>query len=389
MKPDETFFIDDRDRYARLRLIPWWDQARLSRARILVVGAGALGNEVLKNFALLGVGHLVVVDDDLIEVSNLTRSPLYRESDAGRPKAETAAERVREINPDVQATGIRGNILHDVGLGLFADVDLVLGCVDNREARLWINRQCWKVGTPWVDGAIQELMGTVKIFTPPRGACYECAMTENDYRLLNLRYACPLLRREDLQEGRTPTTPTAAAITAGLQSQEALKILHGIQEKAGHAIVFEGVSNRLHVTRLPWNDGCMSHVRYQDIREIPIGRKATAREVLQAVAGATELHLERDLVISVRCERCRTSADILRPRSAVSVRQAKCTSCGQLMAADLTLRIGADSRLVDRRLADLGVPPDDVVRVRCPDGYLCVRLAADRRPLPVLGDRSS
>ena len=99
-------------------------------------------------------------------------------------------------------TPIHGNVITDIGLGLFRDVDVVIGALDNREARLWVNRSCWKVGTPWIDGGIQEISGVAKVFVPPDGACYECAMTENDYRLINLRYSCPLLRREDLQGGQ-------------------------------------------------------------------------------------------------------------------------------------------------------------------------------------------
>ena len=90
-----SIWIDDDDRYSRLRLIAWWDQERLARAKILVVGAGALGNEVLKNLALLGIGTTYVVDFDTIEPSNLARSVLFRVADRGRSKAEVAAERAR------------------------------------------------------------------------------------------------------------------------------------------------------------------------------------------------------------------------------------------------------------------------------------------------------
>src|SRR5215212_166323 len=93
--------IDDADRYGRLRLIPWWRQEKLAAARVLVVGAGALGNEVLKNLALLGVGTTLVIDLDTVEPSNLSRSVLFRAEDGGRPKAEAAAQRAREINPEV------------------------------------------------------------------------------------------------------------------------------------------------------------------------------------------------------------------------------------------------------------------------------------------------
>src|SRR3954466_3490505 len=86
----ESLYIDDSDRYGRLRLIPWWRQELLAAARVLVVGAGALGNEVLKNLALLGVGTVYVIDIDTIEASNLSRSVLFRAEDGGLPKAKVA-----------------------------------------------------------------------------------------------------------------------------------------------------------------------------------------------------------------------------------------------------------------------------------------------------------
>src|SRR4051812_5845022 len=98
---EPALWIDDDDRYSRLRLIPWWRQERLAAARVLVVGAGALGNEVLKNLALLGVGTVHVIDLDEVEPSNLSRSVLFRAGDGGRAKAVVAAERVREINPEM------------------------------------------------------------------------------------------------------------------------------------------------------------------------------------------------------------------------------------------------------------------------------------------------
>ena len=88
----------EEDRYSRLRLIPWWDQERLKNATIMVVGAGAIGNELIKNLALLGIGKILVFDMDAIENTNLTRSVLYRRKDVGRYKAEVAAERAMEMN---------------------------------------------------------------------------------------------------------------------------------------------------------------------------------------------------------------------------------------------------------------------------------------------------
>ena len=113
-----------------------------------------------------------------------------------------AAQRARELNPEITIVPLHGDVITDLGLGLFADVDLVIGCLDNREARLWVNRQCWKTGTPWIDAGIQEIQGVVKVFVPPDSACYECAMTERDYQLLNFRYSCPLLTRDQISRAR-------------------------------------------------------------------------------------------------------------------------------------------------------------------------------------------
>lgn len=108
----------DDDRFARFRLISWWDQPRLAAAKVLVIGAGALGNEILKNLALLGVGHVFVADLDAVENSNLSRSVLFREGDAGRGKAELAAARARDIYPALRVQPFRGNIVYDLGLGV-------------------------------------------------------------------------------------------------------------------------------------------------------------------------------------------------------------------------------------------------------------------------------
>ena len=180
---------------------------------------------------------------------------------------------------------MRGDVITDLGLGLFADVDVVIGCLDNREARLWVNRQCWKVGTPWVDAGIQEIQGVVKVFVPPDSACYECAMTERDYQLLNLRYSCPLLRRDQILEGKVPTAPTIASMMAALEVQEALKLIHGLPVAAGTAMVFNGVSNQFYTTRLPFRDDCLSHETYPEPVELPLGHANTVAELFAGRAG--------------------------------------------------------------------------------------------------------
>jgi hypothetical protein len=128
------------DRYSRFRLIPWWDQEKIRATRVLVIGAGALGNEILKNLALLGFIHIVVVDLDSIEVTNLSRAILFSEDAIGHPKADVVAAAYEKLLPEATVTPIVANILHDLGLGAFLWSDLILAGLDNREARLFINR---------------------------------------------------------------------------------------------------------------------------------------------------------------------------------------------------------------------------------------------------------
>ncbi|MBX6313520.1 MAG: ThiF family adenylyltransferase [Isosphaeraceae bacterium] len=380
-EPD-ALLIDDDDRYSRLRLIPWWRQEKLAAAQVLVVGAGALGNEVLKNLALLGIGTTYVIDLDEVEPSNLSRSVLFRAEDGGQPKAEVAARRAKEINPDITVHALRGDVITDVGLGLFRDVDVVIGCLDNREARLWVNRQCWKVNTPWVDAGIQEIQGVVRVFVPPDSPCYECGMTAMDYQLLNLRYSCPLLRREDLQAGKVPTAPTIASMMAALEVQEALKLIHGLPVAAGSLLVFNGVANQFYTTRLPYRDDCLSHETYPEPVEAPLGCSSTVLELFQvaraALRGPLTLALDRDLVTSLDCPRCGWSAEVMRPRTKVRQSEAICPTCREPARPEMVSAIEEGSPLVSRPLAALGIPPYDMVRVDGADGSGFFLLAADR-----------
>ncbi len=386
-------------------MIGWWDQSRIRAARVMVVGAGALGNEVIKNLALLGTGLVVVVDFDAIEASNLSRSVLFRDADCGRTKAEAAAAMASQINPDCRAVPVVGRIPDDTGLGLIEAMDLVIGCVDNREARLWINRHCWRAGKPWIDGGIQEISGVAKVFAPPGhpahapgSGCYECTMTDNDYRLIQLRYSCPLLSREELQQGRVPTAPTIASIIGGLQVQEALKLLHGLPSAAGSGLVFNGAANRFYQTAYPSREDCLSHERVEQVVGLDRSVKSTsARELLkialQQFSSPTDpadsgpvLQLDRDFVLALHCGTCGTEAAVNQPVSRVSAKSAVCPQCHGDRRPELIHEVGFDSPACDHPLAALGVPAWDVVRVRRgPANHAWFRFDADRPEwLPVV-----
>lgn len=259
------------NRYSRFRLISWWDQSILKNAKVLVIGCGALGNEIVKNLAMLGVGNIFVVDMDSIEKSNLTRSVLFRNKDEGKSKAETVCKRAKEINDEINIKYFNGNVF-ELGLGVFKEMDIVICGLDNREARLFVNQSCWKVNRPWVDGAIETLNGVARMFIPPDGICYECTMNETDYKLMNKRKSCLLLGLDDIQQGKIPTTPTVSSVIAGIQVQEAIKYLHkkDFELLNGKGFVFNGMTNESYIVEYQKNENCSSHYTFDKIIESEI-----------------------------------------------------------------------------------------------------------------------
>jgi adenylyltransferase/sulfurtransferase len=371
----------DQDRYARLRLMDGYRQDVIERAKIMVVGAGALGNEVLKNLALLGAGHLFVVDFDTIEISNLTRSILYRADDRGRSKAEVAAERVRQINPDVKIIPWKGNIGHAVGLGVFRQMDVVIGCLDNREARLAVNRACWRVGVPWIDGALNVADGTVRVFIPSEsGACYECLMTKQDYALLQIRYACP---PATIMQGVAITTPMSASIIGAMQVQEAVKLLHGLPVEGGQGVVYSAETLRTTHVRYPRRADCPAHQTYAPVIRVEQEAAAlTVGDVMRIAAeqfeGKAALMLPAQVVTVLYCPRCDQPETVYRPYRDVVPGAVRCPICGTERIYDVTSTIAAGDTTRDIPLAQVGFPPLDILDMRAGRSHLYLELGGDQ-----------
>ncbi len=368
----ETIVITDpdTDRYHTFGYISWWQQEIVREATVLVVGAGALGNEVLKNLALMGIGNILIADFDTIEDSNLSRSVLFRPSDRGRRKAEVAAEAVKELNPDVGVKYLHGDINYDLGLGVFRHVDAVVGCLDNREARLSLNRYSWATGRPWVDGAIQELMGIVRVFWPGEGACYECTLTDADYQMISLRYSCPLLARENILQGKVPTTPTSASIVAAFQTQEVLKLIHGMEVQPGKAMMINGLTNDVYTTEYPVKDGCLSHSRMDPVVELPerSSPSTTLIELLtiaqDRLGSKTVLEFDSEIVVAMQCVDCGEETPVFKRMARLSEGAFDCTNCGGRREMRLTHRIDGSEHFLNRTLAEFDLPPLGIVRAR-------------------------
>jgi adenylyltransferase/sulfurtransferase len=378
---------DETDRYHRQSLISWWDQDRLAAAKVMVVGAGALGNELVKNLALLGVGSIVIVDRDTVENSNLARCVLFRAQDEGKPKASLAAERANEINPDVRAVGIVGDVRHAVGLGAFIDADVILGGLDNREARLFLNAACWKTGTPWVDGAIEGLMGVMRTFVPPDSADYESTMSRDEHELLARRRACTLLSRDELESGKVPTTATTASVIAGLQAQEAVKLLHRDRIDAdfgGKGFVFNGLTHDSYVVTYTTRDDALTRDSYELEHLVAVEEDVTFGQLVakarDALGEEAHLLLEHEVVRAFSCSTCETRERVDRPASALPAAAAICPQCGAERRLELLHRIDASNGLAELRPADLGIPPAEIVAAASGSERRFFLVAPDQSP---------
>ena len=379
----------EEDRFSRLRLIPWWDQKKIEAARVLVIGAGALGNEILKNLALLGFVHVVVVDLDRIETSNLSRSVLFRAADVGSSKAEAIARNYVDLLPEAKVQPISGNVMQDCGLGLFAWADIIVAGLDNREARLWINRAAWKVGRSWIDGAIEGISGVARVFMPGTPPCYECTLGETDWAILNRRMSCNLLLHEPNPQGRVPTTPTISSVIGGIQVQEAVKLLHGLPTLAGKGYVFEGLNHTSYVTQYTENPECMSHDTLETI--VDLSRRSSEMTLEQLTQrgreelGAAEVVVEfsRDVIYQLVCPRCGEREDVFVPVGAIDRAQGMCPACAnaehepQIRIVETLTGYRGEPELAGRTLDRLGLPLFDVFTVRSAEREMSYCMAGD------------
>lgn len=161
-KPDD---IVKSRMYARQQLIDGWDQDIIDNGVIMIIGVGALGCEIAKDFALMGIKKLILVDLDTIETSNLSRQMLFRPGDEGRAKAEVAAERLLEMNPYLKVDYYFEK-LQKLPMVVYEEADIVVGALDNFNARLDLNKICLRIKKPMVEGATHAFEGHVQIVIP-------------------------------------------------------------------------------------------------------------------------------------------------------------------------------------------------------------------------------
>jgi molybdopterin/thiamine biosynthesis adenylyltransferase len=205
------------ERYSRQLVLPEWGEAqqmRLRRARVLVVGVGALGSPVATYLVGAGVGRVGVLDSDDVELSNLHRQHLHFTPDAGVAKALSATAKLRFLNPEVIVEPYQARLEEDNALALVADQDLVVDCSDSFATRYAVNAACCAAGIPLVEGGVLGLAGMVMSVKPGRTACYRCVF--------------PTAPQDAPRCADAGVLGPAAGVVGSLQALEALKLLTGV-----------------------------------------------------------------------------------------------------------------------------------------------------------------
>ena len=173
-----TFSDAELERYARhivLREVGGPGQKALKQARVLVIGAGGLGSPVMVYLAAAGVGTIGVIDDDVVDASNLQRQVIHGTASLGLPKVQSAAAAIAALNPHVQVRPYQRRLNDEIAAELFGEYDIIMDGTDNFETRYLANRAAAALGKPLISGALAQWEGQVNIFDPARGTpCYQC-----------------------------------------------------------------------------------------------------------------------------------------------------------------------------------------------------------------------
>lgn len=352
-------------------------QDQISSTHVMVVGCGALGNEVLKNLVLMGVIHITVVDFDIVETGNLSRSVLFSKADANqkRQKTEVVAERLRQMNSSVEVKSIVGDIAYDVGLGLIRKMDVVIGCVDSRWARYCINRLCMRAGIPWVDGGINGLEGTSRVFIPGRN-CYACNLGPEGLKDLARRMPCSGIIRRQEQAGSAPTTSIIASIIGAIEVQEALKLIQKDYGTSlcGKMFYYDGEHMTTRIADYEaYDEDCPEHELWTPVCATQVTMHYTVSEALCQWSDETgsdkiTLHLTNDCFVDEVSRRDNDEQYIVMlPGHQVEAFVGKDRVLGGLPLSALYQHeyrhIDSDFPYQDLTLAQLGIPEEDIVHV--------------------------
>lgn len=250
----------DQDTFDRSRRVGWLDLEAVFRSRVLMVGAGALGNEVGKCLALSGFRRITVVDMDHVVGSNLNRCLFFTREDARAmsKKAEVVARGIEGLSPEVRARAVVGR-LEDLPDNFYEGFDIVLGCLDNIASRVHANSHAYHAGRAYVDGGMEGFLGKVMVSLPPDGACVQCGMNRSHSKVASMRFSCTG-EGVVFHEPRLAAEITTTSVVSAVMVRECLKVASGRTDMVlRNAFYYDGQRNVAEEVEVPLDPRCPNH----------------------------------------------------------------------------------------------------------------------------------
>ena len=292
------------DRYSRqimLEEIGYQGQLKLKQSRVCVVGVGGLGNPITARLAAMGVGKIRIIDRDVIELSNLHRQTMFNEDDVGQVKVETAAKKLRKLNPDIIIEELPISINDYTALDAVDGCDVVIDALDSVNARYSLNKACIEKKIPFVTGAAVGVTGQSFTILPNESACYHCLFPALD------EDSMPTCSIEGVH-------PSILSIISGIEVSEAVKIITGkepsLKDKVLHVDLENLIFDFTKVSKVAECSVCGSGKKQEKIKEELIleelcGRNrgkrtfsvTPTRSVVLDVNGVTSFAKERGFIV--------------------------------------------------------------------------------------------
>ena len=282
VEPAAELTVNEVKRYSRHLIIPdvgMTGQKRLKNAKVLVVGAGGLGSPALLYLAAAGVGTLGVIDFDVVDESNLQRQVIHGQSDIGRPKALSARDSIKEVNPYVNVIVHEEALTTDNVMEIFSGYDLIVDGTDNFATRYMVNDACVLLGKPYVWGSIYRFDGQASVFWADYGPCYRC------------------LYPEPPPPGMVPSCAEGGVLgvlcasIGSIQVTEAIKLLTGIGEPlVGRLMVYDALEmsyRSLNIKKDPDCPICGPNATITELIDYDAFCGAVSADAQEAAAGST------------------------------------------------------------------------------------------------------
>ena len=250
----------EKDRLERSRRVGWLDIEAVRSAKALVVGAGALGNEVVKDLVLSGIGEITLIDMDHVARTNLNRCLFFRDGDAERraSKVEALASRAQELDPGVRIRTFMERI-EELEEAEYHRHGLAFGCLDNVAARLHLNSHAYHHGLPLIDGGTLGTLGKVQVVLPPSTPCLQCAMNRTHFKVLERRFSCTG-GDTNFYEPKLAAEITTTSVIGAIQVREGLKLLSGQGDRClNHVLYYNGLSNDIQEVEVEKDPECPLH----------------------------------------------------------------------------------------------------------------------------------